>query len=141
MLSKRIRFLLINALLKQRKSLILNLPKKPMGESMQLLKKKKSLNEFFVRKKERIPVILSFGRLWFSISLLYAEITSQEKILFLKLMFAIFLFFHQMIALKNDEKCFLFHLKSYYRSHNLQVFIYSIPPFSLSVITCEGDGR
>ena len=48
---------------------------------------------------------------------------------YLKLVSAIFyqiFIYHQMIALKKYEKCFLFHLKSSFRSRDIQVFVYSI---------------
>ena len=39
--------------------------------------------------------------------------------------------FHQMIAFKNYEKCFLFHLKSSFRSPDIQMFVFpSSPLFS-----------
>ena len=36
--------------------------------------------------------------------------------------------FHQMIALKNYEKCFLFHLKSSFHSRDIQLFVFSPSP-------------
>ena len=39
-----------------------------------------------------------------------------------------FYFFHQMIALKNYEKCFLFHLKSSFHSRDIQLFVFSPSP-------------
>ena len=39
-----------------------------------------------------------------------------------------FLFFHQMIALQIYEKCFLFNLKSSFRSRDIQIFVFfSLP--------------
>ena len=56
------------------------------------------------------------------------------KSIILKLVSAIFyqiFIYHQMIALQKNEKCFLFHLKSSFRSRDFQVFfIFVFPPFS-----------
>ena len=41
-----------------------------------------------------------------------------------------FSFFHQMMTLKNYEKCFWFHLKSFFRSQDILVFVlFSLPYF------------
>ena len=45
----------------------------------------------------------------------------------LKLVSAIssfFYFFHQMVAFKNCEKCFLFHLRSSFHSRDIQIFVF-----------------
>ena len=47
-----------------------------------------------------------------------------SKPLFWKLVFATFHFFQQIIALKQLWKCFLFHLKNYFRSQDFQVFVF-----------------
>ena len=52
--------------------------------------------------------------------------------------FTKFLFFHQMIALKNYEKCFLFHLKSSFRSRDIQIFVFPAFPLFLPVGHCFG---
>ena len=39
------------------------------------------------------------------------------------LFFIKFLFFHHMVPFKNYEKCFLFHLKMYFRSRDIQIFV------------------
>ena len=60
---------------------------------------------------------------------------------FLKLVSAIFhqiFIFHQMIALQNLWKCFLFHLKSSFRSWDIQIFVYLSFPFFLPVGHCFG---
>ena len=44
-----------------------------------------------------------------------------------------FLFFHQMIALQIYEKCFLFNLKSSFRSRDIQIFVF----FSLPLHTFQ----
>ena len=44
--------------------------------------------------------------------------------------------FHQMIALQNYEKCFLFHLKSPVRSRDIQIFILLSSPLFLPVSHC-----
>ena len=65
--------------------------------------------------------------------------------LLLKLMSTIFyqiFISHQMIVLQNCEKCFLFHLKSSFRSRDIQIFVFSSSPlFSLSAIASEVDRR
>ena len=49
--------------------------------------------------------------------------------------------FHQMIALLKYEKC-LFHLKSSFRSPDIQIFVFSyFPFFPLSAIALEVDSR
>ena len=57
----------------------------------------------------------------------------------LKLVSAIFykmFIFHQMIALKNYEKCFLFYLKSSFRSRDIQIFVFPSFRLFLPVIHC-----
>ena len=50
--------------------------------------------------------------------------------------------FHQMIARQKYEKCFLFHLKSSFRSPDIQIFVFSYSPFfPLSAIALEVDSR
>ena len=53
--------------------------------------------------------------------------------LFLKLLYAIFLsnlyFFTKWYPFKNYEKCFLFHLKSSFRSWDIQFFVIFYPSF------------
>ena len=44
-----------------------------------------------------------------------------------------FLFFHHMIALQIYEKCFLFNLKSSFRSRDIQIFVF----FSLPLHTFQ----
>ena len=58
---------------------------------------------------------------------------------FLKLVpdiFIKFLFFHEMIALKNYEKCFLLHQKSSFRSRDNQIFLFLSFPLFLPVGHC-----
>ena len=60
---------------------------------------------------------------------------------FLKLVSAIFikfLFFHQMIAFSNYEKCFLFHLKSSFHSKDIQIFVFLSFSLFLPVGHCFG---
>ena len=60
----------------------------------------------------------------------------------LKLVSAIFCQFsisHQIIALKNYEKCFLFHLKSSFRSRDIQIFVFPSSPLFLPVSHCFRD--
>ena len=58
------------------------------------------------------------------------------------LFFIKFLFFTKWSPFKNNEKCFLFHLKNSFSSRDIQVFVFSSSPlFSLSVIALEGDTR
>ena len=45
-------------------------------------------------------------------------------------------YFHQMIALQNYEKCFLFHLKSSFRSRDIQIFVFSSSPLFFPVSHC-----
>ena len=54
-----------------------------------------------------------------------------ESAIFIK-----FLFFHQMIALQNYEKCFLFHLKSSFHSRDIQFFVFLSFPLFLPVGHC-----
>ena len=51
--------------------------------------------------------------------------------------FQIFIF-HQMIALQNYEKCFLFHLKSSFRSRDIQFFVFPSSPLFFPVSRCFG---
>ena len=44
--------------------------------------------------------------------------------------------FHQMIALQKLWECFLFHLKSSFRSRDIQVFIFPSSPLFLPVSHC-----
>ena len=46
------------------------------------------------------------------------------------------LIFHQMIALKNYEKCFLFPLKSSFCSQDIQIFLFQSSPLFLPVTLC-----
>ena len=58
---------------------------------------------------------------------------------FLKLVFAIFsqiFIFHQTIALKNYEKCFLFHVKSSCCSQDIQIFVFLSSSLFLPVSHC-----
>ena len=58
---------------------------------------------------------------------------------YLKLVSAVFyqiFIFHQMIALQKLWKCFLFHLKSSFRSRDIQVFIFPSSPLFLPVSHC-----
>ena len=69
--------------------------------------------------------------------------------LFTKILKACVRYFFQILIFspndspfKNCEKCFLFHLKSSFRSRDIQVFVYSSSPlFSLSAIALEVDSR
>ena len=57
----------------------------------------------------------------------------------LKLVYVIFYHFfisNQMIALQNYEKCFLFHLKSSFRSQDIQIFVFPSSPLFLPVSHC-----
>ena len=54
----------------------------------------------------------------------------MPKHLSLKLLSALFhFFFHQMIALKKTEKCFLLHPKSSFPSGYVQIFVIFYLPF------------
>ena len=44
--------------------------------------------------------------------------------------------FNQMITLQNYEKCFLFHLKSSFRSWDIQIFVFSSSPLFFPVSHC-----
>ena len=44
--------------------------------------------------------------------------------------------FHQMIALNNYEKCFLFHLKSSFGFRDIQIFLFLSSPLFLPVNLC-----
>ena len=44
--------------------------------------------------------------------------------------------FHRMIALKNYQKCFLFHLKSSFRSGDIQIFVFWSSPLFCPVSNC-----
>ena len=64
-----------------------------------------------------------------------------EEQFFLKLVFAIFyqiFIFHQIIALsiQNYEKCFFFHLKSFFCSRDIQIFVFSSSTIFLPVSHC-----
>ena len=62
-----------------------------------------------------------------------------EDLQSLKLVSAIFikfLFFHQMISLQNHEKYFLFHLKSYFHSRDIQIFVFLFFPLFQPVGHC-----
>ena len=62
-----------------------------------------------------------------------------------KLVSAIFyqiFIYHQMTSLQKYEKCFLFHLKSYFRSRDIQVLYFCLPLFfSLSAIALAVDSK
>ena len=55
--------------------------------------------------------------------------TTPQRRKLCSLFFIKFLFFHKMIALQNCEKCFLFHLKSCFRSRDIQIFVFFPLPF------------
>ena len=55
----------------------------------------------------------------------------------LKLVSAISLY-EQIVALKNEEKCFLFHLKAFSCSQDIQIFVFPPSPlFPLSAIASD----
>ena len=57
----------------------------------------------------------------------------------LKLVSAIFyqiFIYLQIIALKKNEKCFLFHLKSSFRSRDIQIFVFPSSPLFPPVSHC-----
>ena len=65
-----------------------------------------------------------------SLFVLFSGIASNRSNC-LKLLSAIFyqiFMFHQMIAFKNYEKCLLFHLKSSFRSRDIQISVFPSPP-------------
>ena len=77
--------------------------------------------------------------------LIYSQRVSKNSFLklnYLKLVAAIFseIFgFHQMIAktlFKKYERCFLLHLKSYFRSRDIQIFLFPPYPLFLPVSHC-----
>ena len=60
----------------------------------------------------------------------------------LKLVSAISRFFTKWQPLNNYEKCFLFHLKNYIHSRDIQIFVFLFfPLFFLSAIGSEDDRR
>ena len=63
----------------------------------------------------------------------------RNKTNILKLASAIFyqiFIFHQIKPIKNYEKYFLFHLKSFFRSRVIQIFVFPSSPLFLSVSHC-----
>ena len=56
------------------------------------------------------------------------KILKTDSLKLVSAFFLSFLFFHQMIALQKLKKCFLFYLKTYFNSRDIQVFVI----FSLS---------
>ena len=55
---------------------------------------------------------------------------------FLSTIFYQIFIFHQSIALKNYEKCFLFNLKSSFCSWDIQIFVFSSSPLFFPVSHC-----
>ena len=52
------------------------------------------------------------------------------------LFFIKFLFFTKLQPFKNYEKCFLFHLKTSFRSRDIQIFVFPPSPLFLPVSHC-----
>ena len=56
-----------------------------------------------------------------------------------RLFFIKFLFFARWQTFKNYEKCFLFHLKSSFRSQDIQIFVFPSSPLFHPVSHCFRD--
>ena len=81
-----------------------------------------------------VTIITIWSLLWLYSLLILSKLLST-------IFYQMFIF-HQIIALQNYEKWFSFHLKSSFRSRDIQIFVFlSFLFFSLSVISSEVDPR
>ena len=79
----------------------------------------------FEKCLERTHGILVFQNFWRTITL------ENQYLSLCPLFFIKFLFFHQMIALQNYEKCFLFNLKRSFCFQDIQIFVIFSFPFHI----------
>ena len=63
-----------------------------------------------------------------------SDITNGILKLVSAIFYQFFYFFIKWKAFKNFEKCFLFHLKSFFRSRDIQIFpIFSLPFYTFQI--------
>ena len=65
-----------------------------------------------------------------------SSLTAFSSLKLVSTIFIKFLFFHQMIVLQKLWKMILFHLKSSFRSRDIQIFVFLSFPFFLPVGYC-----
>ena len=90
------------------------------------------INMLLLQKSTKIKKMLSIILFLFIYEMCQISFKNCIIYCFIKACVCYFLsnFYHQMIAFRKYEKCFLFHLKSSFRSWDIQVFVFSSPPLS-----------